>query len=272
MEGADDRHGTLARLTMESDLHHALERGELFLEYRPQVALGSGAVTCVEALLRWERDGRGRVGPAEFAPLLEENGLIVAVGNWVLRTACGQCRDWRDEGLDDMRVGVNVSQRRLYQGDLDTTLGFVLGAAGGGSGPPLLEIEITESFLARDLDLLVAALAELPAAPVRGGGGALGTGAAALGARGGGPAAGVKIDRAFVAGVDADRRARVLAQAVVTLGKGLGMEVVAEGVETPRQLEILREMGCDAAQGYLLARPLPVGEVAAFVRDHRPPG
>ena len=164
MEGADDRHGTLARLTMESDLHHALERGELFLEYRPQVALGSGAVTCVEALLRWERDGRGRVGPAEFAPLLEENGLIVAVGNWVLRTACGQCRDWRDEGLDDMRVGVNVSQRRLYQGDLDTTLGFVLGAAGGGSGPPLLEIEITESFLARDLDLLVA-----PPPPVRGG-------------------------------------------------------------------------------------------------------
>ena len=186
MEGADDRHGTLARLTMESDLHHALERGELFLEYRPQVALGSGAVTCVEALLRWERDGRGRVGPAEFAPLLEENGLIVAVGNWVLRTACGQCRDWRDEGLDDMRVGVNVSQRRLYQGDLDTTLGFVLGAAGGGSGPPLLEIEITESFLARDLDLLVAALAEIRAAHLRVAGGDVGTGYTARGARGGG--------------------------------------------------------------------------------------
>ena len=272
MEGADDRHGTLARLTMESDLHHALERGELFLEYRPQVALGSGAVTCVEALLRWERDGRGRVGPAEFAPLLEENGLIVAVGNWVLRTACGQCRDWRDEGLDDMRVGVNVSQRRLYQGDLDTTLGFVLGAAGGGSGPPLLESVTPERCRARPPARGGAPLPAIGGAHVRVAVDDFGTGYSALGALGRVPADVLKIDRAFVAGVDADRRARVLAQAVVTLGKGLGMEVVAEGVETPRQLEILREMGCDAAQGYLLARPLPVGEVAAFVRDHRPPG
>jgi diguanylate cyclase (GGDEF)-like protein len=253
-----------ARLALASDLQHALERGELSLHFQPQFTVAGRSVVGFEALLRWHRRGGALVSPAEFIPLLEENGRIVAVGEWVLDRACEQLARWRADGKTSLRMAVNLSARQLsYRGLVEcvrrclTT--YDIPAA-------CLELELTETVLMDDTQRATAILGDLRALGVRLTLDDFGTGYSSLSYLSRFDVDCLKIDRSFIHQVDADRERALITSAIVTLGHHLGLEVVAEGVETNEQLAFLTTTKCDLVQGYLLGRP---AEAAQF-GDSRP--
>jgi len=234
------------------ELEHAAERGELLLHYQPQVDLSSGRVVAAEALIRWQHPRLGLVPPVRFIPLAEESGLIVPIGNWVLRTACAQAQAWRRQGLD-LRVAVNLSARQFGLDDLAATVAGALQAS--GLDPGRLELELTESCIVEDAK---AAALQLGAIAALGTPIALddfGTGYSSLSLLNRFSISVLKIDQSFVRGITGDPYAAALVSAINAMAHSLGMKSVAEGVETPEQLALLKGCGCDMVQGYLLARP-----------------
>lgn len=257
----------LAQLRLDGDLRQALARGEFALYYQPKVDCRSGQVVGVEALLRWNHPLRGLVGPVDFVPMLEETGLIIEVGEWVLRTACRQVVAWSHEGLPPVTVAVNLSARQLRDGQLISVVGRILGDS--GLPPQLLELELTESALMVNPDQVAATLAELRRLGVRISVDDFGTGYSSLAYLKRFPLDAVKVDRSFVQDIAADPDDASITRAVITMAHNLKLKVVAEGVENEGQLALLMSNHCDEIQGYFFSRPLPADETAELLASRR---
>jgi diguanylate cyclase (GGDEF)-like protein/PAS domain S-box-containing protein len=251
-----------ARLTLEGDLRLALERRELRLLYQPQVAVASGEMVGVEALLRWRHPRRGLIAPDEFIEVAEEARLIVPIGEWVLRTACAQARRWRRRGLAGLRVAVNLSARQFQSRDLLPTLESVLRETGLEAEG--LDLEITESVAMQNVDLTVELLRALRAMGLRIAMDDFGTGHASLSYLQQFPLDALKIDRRFVGELAGGGGGCAIVTAIIDLAHGLGLQVIAEGVETAAQLAALRERRCDQCQGFLISPPLRASKVEPF--------
>ncbi len=247
---------TIERLDLEADLRHALERGELRLHYQPIVDLLTEDVVGVEALVRWQHPRLGLVPPARFIPLAEDSGLILPIGRWVLETACRQGVSWSVP----MSVSVNLSARQFAAHDLAAEVADIL--ARTGLPPVNLELEITESVLMDRSEAGISALRSLRDRGVRIVLDDFGTGYSSLAYLQQLPLDTIKVDQSFVAGLGEDTAAESIVGAVITLAHGLGIETVAEGIETAVQADRLRALGCDRGQGYLFARPAPAREIA----------
>jgi len=251
------------RLTLESSLRHAIERNEFRLYYQPQIDTESGAIIGVEAVLRWQHPDFGLVAPAEFIPLLEETGLIVPVGDWVLRTACEQLRVWHDAGWPALRMAVNLSPRQFQTAGLAESVERALTAL--DCDPGLLELEITENILLRHTVTTVEALDAFRRLGVRIAIDDFGTGYSSLSYLRRYSIDTLKIDRSFVHDVPGDADDSDLASAIIVLTQSLKLDVIAEGVETEAQHKFLRERGCHVMQGYLFSRPLPADELTVLL-------
>lgn len=244
----------LERLDLENALRRALERGEFLLHYQPKVCTRSGKLVGVEALLRWQRPGLGLVSPAEFIPILEETGLILPVGEWVLRQACAQLRIWGDAGHQLVPVAVNLSAKQLQSPRLTGIVRQIFDDS--GVDPALIELEITESSLMQNTEETVALLNDLKKTGLRISIDDFGTGYSSLAYLKRFPVDTLKIDRSFVRDVNVDENDAAIARAIITMAHQLSLKVVAEGVETEAQLAFLVENACDEAQGFLFSRPV----------------
>lgn len=253
------------RLELEADLRLAVERGDLHLAYQPQVDPATGEVKAVEALLRWDHPVRGQVGPDEFVPLLEETGLIVEVGDQVLREACVQGRRWHNAGHRHLRVAVNLSPRQFLVSDLDTRVRAALSES--GLPPEALEVELTETSGLLDLDAVSGVLDGLIDLGVTTAIDDFGIGQSWLGRLQQFSIRTLKIDRSFIQRVEASGNDFAIVEAVVALGHALGMTVVAEGVETQQQLDIVRAIGCDLVQGFFYAPALAPDALEDYLAD-----
>jgi EAL domain-containing protein (putative c-di-GMP-specific phosphodiesterase class I) len=246
-------------LMLESSLRRAAENGELVLHYQPQVDVASREVVGLEALVRWRHPERGMIPPADFIPLAEETGLIIPIGEWVLRRACAQAKEWQAEGFAPLPVAVNVSGRQFRRRDLPALVARVLDEE--GLAPSCLRLELTESSVMEDAGFAAGVLGELKAQGVGVSVDDFGTGYSSLSYLRRLPVDELKIDRSFVHAATDDEDDAAIVAAVVLLARTLRLKVVAEGVETESQLGLLRSLGCDRAQGYLFSRPLPAEEV-----------
>lgn len=250
------------RLTMENELRKALERGEISVHYQPKVAVASGIVTGAEALARWHHPQLGEVPPARFIPLAEETGLICAIGEWVLRTACAQARRWSDAG-HPLRIAVNLSANQFLQGDLSGMVARALSES--GLEPARLELEITESVVMQNRETSMAALREFKNMGTHIAIDDFGTGFSSLSYISRFPVDTVKIDRSFVSKLTVVEEDASIAKAIIAMAHSLRLEVVAEGVEEEDQLRFLEDHGCDTVQGYLYGRPVAAPEFDAFL-------
>jgi diguanylate cyclase (GGDEF)-like protein/PAS domain S-box-containing protein len=260
---ADINQRTRARAQMGLELRRALDRREFSLAYQPKIDLANGQPCGAEALLRWDHPERGRIAPVEFIPVLEETGLIVPVGEWVLRRACEDLRSWQRLGMPAMPVAVNLSARQFRQHDLEERIRAIVLAA--GIEPSLIELEITESQLMHDPDHAIRVLRALGEAGVRIAIDDFGTGYSSLAYLTRFPLASLKIDRSFVADVLHDEADATIVRTIVDMAHTLGFTVIAEGVELDSQAAFLRALGCEQAQGFLFARPMPAGDFSALL-------
>ncbi|MGZ5037838.1 MAG: EAL domain-containing protein [Usitatibacter sp.] len=251
------------RLQMEMVLRGALGRGEFALHYQPRIDARTRAVTGFEALLRWNHPEHGLLAPAEFVPILEETGLIVEVGEWVLDTVCRQVRAWQERGLAARPVAVNLSARQFLLGDLDAVVAAALARAGISAA--FLELELTESLLMRDPEQTVRTLRSLERRGVRIAVDDFGTGYSSLAYLSRFPIDSLKIDRAFIRDAEANPEDRAIISTIIQLAHGIGLTVIAEGVETEAQLDLLRAQGCDEVQGFLFSKPVTAMETAQFL-------
>jgi diguanylate cyclase (GGDEF)-like protein len=253
----------LERMTLENELRAAAARQEFRLYYQPIVDFQSGAIVGSEALLRWEHPDRGIVMPAEFIPVAEEMGLIHSLGAWVMQKGCEEARTWEHLGLPPIRLSVNLSARQLQQDDLVNQISRILNET--GLDPALLDLEITESVFMENPDQTVVTLDRMKSLGLRLTIDDFGTGYSSLSYLKKFPLHALKIDRSFVQDITADPRNAAVAQAIIALGHGLSIDVIAEGVETEEQRVLLKAHGCHALQGYLFSRPLPAQAFAAFL-------
>jgi diguanylate cyclase (GGDEF)-like protein/PAS domain S-box-containing protein len=258
---------SLARLSLESGLRHALERGEFVLHYQPKVNIASARVTGMEALVRWNRPQGGLVPPGEFISLAEETGLIVPIGEWVLRAACERNRAWQREGLAPLRVAVNLSARQFAQASLVSEVARVLDAA--GLDPELLELEITESMIMEDPQRAIQTLRRLKSMGIALAIDDFGTGYSSLGYLKRFPIDHIKIDRSFVKDIPGSADDMIITRTIIAMTHNLRLKAIAEGVETQAQHDFLREHGCDELQGYFFSRPLPERDFLALVLAHQ---
>jgi diguanylate cyclase (GGDEF)-like protein len=258
---------TVERLELESDLRHALERDEFLLHYQPKVEVATGLITGVEALLRWNHPRRGLISPMEFIPLAEETGLIVAIGEWVLATACARTKAWQDQGLSKLDVAVNLSARQFGDPMLLPRLTGIIRHS--GLDPSSLELEITESLVMSHGESAVAVLQKLKSIGVRIAIDDFGTGYSSLAYLKRFPIDTIKVDRSFIRDIPADAGDKQITRAIIAMAHSLRLRVVAEGVETEGQLKFLRSQRCDTVQGYYVHRPLPEAEVAAVLKLNR---
>lgn len=250
----------LDRLKLESGLRRALERGEFVLHYQPQVDIVTGGIVGVEALLRWAPPGQPVVFPVDFIPIAEETGLIMPIGEWVLRTACTQNKAWQTSGrFPKMKVAVNLSARQFKQQDIVKMVSRVLSQTGCDASS--LELEITESVIMEDPEAAAQTLQNLSDMGVHLSIDDFGTGYSSLSYLKRFPINSLKIDRSFVRDITIDADDAAIAKAVIALAHSLKLQVIAEGVETAEQMAFLREQRCDQIQGYYLSRPLAVEEL-----------
>lgn len=256
------------RLHLENQLRRALEAQEFTLQYQPIRDARTAALRGAEVLLRWNLPGEGPVSPAEFIPVAEEAGLIAEIGEWVLRQACAQSAAWRDAGYEPVRLSVNLSARQLAKDKLAATVLDCLRES--DMSPDQLILEITETAVMQEDDSSVATLWALSDAGISLSLDDFGTGYSSLSYLRRLPVSSIKIDRSFVAGITIDSEAETFTAAVIAMAHTLGLEVVAEGVETLEQAELLREQSCDALQGYALSRPLPAERFASLLEREKP--
>ena len=243
------------RLALENDLRHGLERGEFVVYYQPQLNISTGQIVGVEALVRWQHPERGLVLPMEFIPVAEETGLIVPLGEWVLHAACARIRSWQEAGLPPLRVAVNLSAREFQQGNLIEAVAGVLEET--GLAPEFLQLEITEGVSIQDVDFTIKVMGELKEMGVQIAIDDFGTGYSALSYLRRFPIDVVKIDRSFVCDLTIDSTDAEIATTIIVMAHNLGLEVIAEGVETEEQLAFLKQRRCDEMQGYLFSKPVP---------------
>jgi diguanylate cyclase (GGDEF)-like protein/PAS domain S-box-containing protein len=258
------------RRAIEDDLREAMKRNGLQLHYQPQIDLSTGRLIGLEALLRWQHPTRGLVPPSTFVPIAERSGLILKIDRWVLREACAQAKRWLDEGLNAGRVAVNLSALQLARPDLVDQLAATL--AETQLAPDQLEIEITESVLLTDTDAVAQTLAAVHRMGVRLAVDDFGTGYSSLTYLRRFPVQKVKIDQSFVRNLNTDADNASIARAIISLGHSLGLQVVAEGVETREQINYLRNAGCDQAQGYFIAKPMSAAACGTFLVSAQHPG
>jgi len=257
---------TRARAQLAFELRTALERGEFALAYQPKFDLASGKACGAEALLRWMHPQRGMVSPAEFIPVLEDTGLIVQVGEWVIRRVCEDLKGWIASGLRPMPIALNLSARQFRQKDLDSRIRGLVAAA--GVDPALIELEITESQLMQDPEHAIRIMRSLRDGGIRIAIDDFGTGYSSLAYLTRFPVKALKIDRSFVADVFSDHADAAIVRTIIEMAHQLGFTVVAEGVETDRQAAFLRQFGCEQAQGFLFARPMPAAELLSASSIH----
>ncbi|MDP2678556.1 MAG: EAL domain-containing protein [Rhodoferax sp.] len=263
------------QLTMESQLRQALDKGEFLLHYQPQVDLVTGSIIAAEALVRWQHPERGMVPPLDFIALAEETGLIVRLGEWVLVEACRQHRAWLDAGLAAGRIAVNLSPRQFSDPDLLPLVKRVL--ANTGLPPALLDLEVTESMAMQDVERAIELLEELACLGVRISIDDFGTGHSSLSYLQRFAVKTLKIDRSFVHEIAIDPQRAAITSTIIVMAHNLGMNVIAEGVETLAELNFLRRHACDEIQGYYFSRPLGAAQYQALLREQRrlvlpPPG
>jgi predicted signal transduction protein with EAL and GGDEF domain len=250
---------SLERMRLEHGLREALELGQLCLHYQPQVDAAKGELIGVEGLVRWLHPELGLISPREFIPIAEEAGLIGRIGEWVLREACRQKRAWEKAGLGEFPVSVNVSFRQLRDGDLAQVVASALRDT--GLDPRHLDLEITENLIMDDLPTALAALRRIEQMGVRISIDDFGTGYSSLSVLGKLPAHTLKIDQAFVRGIARDPTQAAITRMVVAIAQELGLQTLAEGVETEEEMNALGELGVTRMQGYLFDRPLPVEDL-----------
>lgn len=255
------------RLMLESSLRRALDRKEFMLYYQPRVDLLSGRVIGAEALLRWRHPEMGLVPPSEFIPILDETGMIIPVGDWALREACRQNRDWQDMGLPPIRVAVNLSVRQFIQKDLADTIISALDAA--GLSAEHLELEITEDLFLEHNQTNIITLARLKSMGIHISIDDFGTGYSSLSYLKRLPIDTLKIDQSFVRDIGTDPDNKAIASAIIAMASSLRLNVLAEGVETDEQLAFLRAQGCNEIQGFCFSHPLPAQEFEQLLRDGR---
>lgn len=249
-------------LRMITDLQHAVENGELRLHYQPKVDTASGRLLGMEALVRWMHPERGMISPAEFIPVAEDTGMIVAIGRWVLREACRQNAAWQQAGLRPLRVAVNLSARQFRSDNLLDEIDAALSETALPAS--LLELEITESMVMEDPERVINLLDKIRSRGIHLSLDDFGTGHSSLAYLKRFPINCVKIDRAFIKDMPENTDDVAIARTIVAMAKSLGLTTVAEGVETVEQLELLKTMGCDQIQGYFFSRPLPADDFMAF--------
>ncbi|MEW6163429.1 MAG: EAL domain-containing protein [Pseudomonadota bacterium] len=259
---------TMARIAMENDLRAAIEAGEFELFYQPQLDLRTGRISGVEALLRWRHPERGLVSPADFIPVAEETGLIMPLGDWVLREACRQLAAWQAAGIADIRMSVNLSANQFLDPRLALRIAEIL--TDNAVAAAMLDLEVTESMSMRSPEDTVALMDALTHQGMSLSIDDFGTGYSSLSYLKLFPIRTLKIDRSFVRDIETDPNDAQICDVTVLLAHKLGLETVAEGVETPGQLKYLLSIGCERIQGFLISRPLPAPEVAAFIRAHQP--
>ena len=254
----------MQRLMLENSLRLALQRNEFFLMYQPQMDMTTGNISGVEALIRWKHPKLGLVSPAEFIPIAEDSGLILPIGEWVLRTACVQARKWQQEGLPAVPIAVNVSAVQVRQRGFLELVRNVLRET--GLSPEYLELELTESLLLSNADVMPATLKELKALGVKLAIDDFGTGYSSFSYLRRFQVHKLKIDRCFVQDVNVDPDDAAITSAVISIAKSLNLKVIAEGVENEAQLSFLRTQNCDEIQGHYFSKPLLADECAGKMR------
>ena len=259
--------GAQDRVQLESELHNAILTGQFELYYQPKADTTTGTVRSVEALIRWAHPVRGLIAPADFIPLAEECGLIGSIGEWAIREACRQARAWQDEGVASLRISVNLSASQFRQSGLVDTVRRALDDA--GLQPCYLEMELTESAVMSDPEQSIAILEQLSMMGVLVSVDDFGTGYSSMSYLRRFPIDKLKIDRVFISEIVNRPEDASIVRAIVSLAHSLHLKVVAEGVETPAQLDFLKSVGCDEYQGYHFSRPLPAAEFERLVRESR---
>jgi diguanylate cyclase (GGDEF)-like protein/PAS domain S-box-containing protein len=251
------------RQSIEGELRYALEREELLLHYQPKLNLKTGAITSVEALVRWQHPQRGLLQPGQFLGVAEDSGLILGIGRWVLREACRQMRAWLDAGLPAVPVAVNISPREFRSADFFESVRAALKQT--ALDPKFLELEITEAVLMQNAASTSSALAELKAIGVRLAVDDFGTGYSSLSYLTRFPIDALKLDQSFVRNILVNRNDAIVARTIIKMGQSLKLRVIAEGVETEEQLAFLKAAGCDEAQGYYFSRPVAAEQFAKLL-------
>jgi len=257
------------RLSIETNLRKALERNELYLEYQAKMDLKTGAITGVEALLRWKNPILGSITPTQFIPVAEETGMIVSIGRWVMKTACAQNIDWQNQGLPPVRVAVNLSLRQLMDDKLLEDIKAALDDS--GMPPNLLELEITESMVMYKPERLIEVLTKIKKMGVRLALDDFGTGYSSLAHIKQFPIDTLKVDRSFIRNLSQNSEDKAIIEAIIAMGKTLSLNVVAEGVETMAQDEFLREHICDEMQGFYFSKPVAPDQFANLLRKNNTP-
>jgi diguanylate cyclase (GGDEF)-like protein/PAS domain S-box-containing protein len=264
---ADMSERALQKLALENQLRWALERKEFRVHYQPQVSINTGEVTGMEALVRWQHPEHGLISPAEFIPLAEDTGLIAPLGEWVLRTACAQTREWQRSGFEHLHVAVNLSPRQFQQPDLVTMIERLLKET--GLNAESLELEVTESSVMKNAETAISTLSELKAMGIKISVDDFGSGYSSLSYLKSLPIDVLKIDQSFVRDMTADPKDAAIVMAIIQLAHSLQLKVIAEGVETEEQLHFLRLLRCDEMQGYLFCRPLPAADFHHVLTEGR---
>jgi diguanylate cyclase (GGDEF)-like protein len=261
---ADMNAQAVERLTLENGLRLALDKKELFLVYQPQMDIATGKISELEALLRWQHPELGLVPPDKFIRIAESSGLIVPIGEWVLRAACAQARKWQDEGLPAVSMAINVSAVQFRQQGFCELIRRVLRET--GLAPHYLELELTESLLLGDADVTLSVLQELKDMGLTLAIDDFGTGYSSFGYLKQFPVSKLKIDRSFVRDVAVNPDDAAIATAIISMAKSMNLKVIAEGVEDEAQMSFLRAQRCDEIQGYYFSKPLLADECAAKMR------
>ena len=249
-------------LLMESGLRKALDNDELVVFYQPLISLKNNKLIGMEALIRWMHPEKGMISPGDFIPLAEETGLIEPIGEWVLRTACTQNKEWQDAGYPPVKVSVNMSARQFSKKNIIELISQILQET--GLSPEYLGLEITESIIMQDVKSTIAKLKQMQKMGISLSIDDFGTGYSSLSYLKLFPIDNLKIDRSFVFNITTDSIDAAIATSVILLAHSMNLKVVAEGVETEEQLEVLRQQGCDYVQGFLFSRPLAAEEFVPF--------
>ena len=257
----------LARFSMERELKEAIENGELSLMFQPKIDLSTDEVVGVEALARWNHPQNGPISPAVFIPLAEETNLIIPLGQWVLREACAQMQNWLDRGFGQFSVAINCSPVQFIRGNMFQDIECAISES--GLDPRWLEIELTENLLLQDIDAGIDILSSLKKLGIQISIDDFGTGFSSLSYLKRLPVNKLKIDQTFVRDLAHDQGDKAIVSAIITLSQNLNLTVVAEGVETEEQLNILREYNCNEAQGYLISYPLTADDLEAWLIDRQ---
>lgn len=256
------------RVDLENAMRHALENGEFRIHYQAQVDSKSREIVGMEALARWERPGIGLVSPADFIPLAEETGFIIPLGEWILKTACIQMRQWHRAGHENLRLAVNISARQLQHPEFAQSVEATLNET--GLEATHLDLELTESLLMENMSEAAEVLSRLHALGVKFCLDDFGTGYSSLSYLKRFPIAFIKIDRSFVRDILVDPNDRAIVEAVVAMAQRLGIELIAEGIETAEQFQFFQALNCQFVQGFYCSRPLPAAEVETILRDGLP--